>query len=172
MASNTFPASPMLFDWTRTPLRPGLGLAHDPGTAAWLRALRAALARGDTFNPWLPVPQQGANAGFGPQARPLPVGALVLLWDASWPFVQACVGCGGQAWLVSAGGHPSVGGFDLVCPDCTARWHQPVGGLRRVMTELNARALDGTPFACTGPQPHSSDGAALLMVLTARWGAA
>lgn len=172
MASNTVPASPLLFDWTRTPLRPGLERAYDPETATWLRALRAARARGDTFDPWLPVPQHGANAGFGPQARPLPVGALLRLWDADWPFVQECAGCRGHAWLVSAGGHPSVGGFDLVCPDCGARWHQPVGGLRRVMAELDARALEGTPFACGGPQPHSSDGAALLEALAARGGAA
>jgi len=102
---NTSTASPATapFDWTRVPLRPALAAAIDPAAAELIRALRDAERRQASPDPWLWFPQQSANAGFGPEARPLPVGALRVLWRAGCPFVQACPGCEGRAYVAWAG---------------------------------------------------------------------
>lgn len=148
--------------WATWPLRPQ---GRDEAAARALRLLRAAWAAGHEPEPWLGFPQHGSNVGFGTRRAPLPVGALRLLWAGGFPFRQPCLACGGTAFVVAAGGHPSVGGLDLVCDTCSARFHQPVGGLACVVQVLNEGALAGTGFEATGPQPHADDGQRLAQAL-------
>ena len=148
-------------DWTHVPLVAREPRPEDAALVPLIRALRLAWERGDMPDAWLPFPQTHANIGYGPEARPLPIGALRLMWAARYPFVQACPACEHGAWMVSAGGHPTMGGLDLVCLACTTRWHQPIGGLYRVVEAINLRALDGSAFEAVGPQPLGSDGLAL-----------
>ena len=148
------------------PAQPLTGGHRDPEAAELIRALQAIWARGLSPDPWLPFPQRHANLGYGTGRAPLPIGALRLLWAGGAPGTQPCPACRNTACLVSAGGHPSVGGIDLVCPVCEARWHQSTGGLRRVAALLNAAGLAGTVFEAQGPQPRSDDGSALRAALT------
>jgi hypothetical protein len=152
-------------NWQSWPLRQLGPHAHDTGAARAVRLLQQAWARGAPLSPWLGFPQWGSNAGFGPQRAPLPIGALQTLWASGHPFVQPCPACRAQAFAIHAAGHPSVGGLDLVCTTCDRRWHQPIGGLRRVMQVMNERALAGGEFEATGPQPHGDSGQALADAL-------
>jgi hypothetical protein len=158
----TTPASFDSHPWATWPLRPQ---GRDEAAARTLRLLRAAWAAGHEPEPWLGFPQHGSNVGFGVRRAPLPIGALRRLWSGAFPFVQPCPACGGTAYLVGAGGHPSVGGLDLVCATCSGRFHQPVGGLARVAQVLNEGALAGTAFEATGPQPGADDGQRLAQAL-------
>ena len=165
-ASNTpfqYPSTPAV---PTLPAQPLSGGRPDPDTAALVRALQATWARGLAPDPWLPFPQRHGNLGYGAGFAPLPIGALRLLWAGGPPGTQPCPTCRNTACLVSAGGHPSVGGIDLVCPVCEARWRQSTGGLRRVAALLNAAGLAGTVFEAQMPQPRSDDGRALRAALT------
>ena len=151
------------------PTQPLTGGHRDPETAALVRTLQATWAKGLSPDPWLPFPQRHGNLGYGAGVAPLPIGAPRLLWAGGAPGTQPCPACRNQACVVSAGGHPSVGGIDLVCPVCEARWHQSIGGLRRVAAILTAAGLAGTVFEARGPQARSDDGSALRNALI-NWG--
>ena len=73
----------------------------------------------------------------------MPVAALRLMWSARYSFAHAFQACDHRAKTVSAGGHPTMGGLDLICLGCAARRHQPIGGLYRVVEAMNLRALGG-----------------------------
>ena len=46
------------------------------------------------LDPWLPFPQKACCYSFGPDKRPLPIGALVTLWSR-WPEAMGtCPECG------------------------------------------------------------------------------
>lgn len=148
-------------------VQPLTGGQRDPGTAALVRTLQATWSRGLAPDPWLPFPQRHGNLGYGPGQAPLPIGALRLLWSGGPPGAQPCPACRNTAYLVSAGGHPSVGGLDFSCPVCESHWQQSTGGLRRVAAMLNAACLAGTVFEASGPQPRPDDGSTLRAALAA-----
>jgi hypothetical protein len=108
--------------------------------------VRRLLKRPD-LDPWLPFPQNATCFTFGPSGRPLPIGALALLWSGGWPWAQPCPACGGQVRVISFGGLLSVGGGRCVCATCNASFFQPLGGLSSVAEELRKSPLVGSPFA-------------------------
>lgn len=166
-ASNTPLQSPSAPAKPALPTQPLAGGHRDAEMAALVRALQTTWARGLAPDPWLPFPQRHGNLGYGAGLAPLPIGALRLLWSGGSPGTQLCPACRNTAYLVSAGGHPSVGGLDFACPVCEARWHQSTGGLRRVAGLLNAAGLAGTAFEASGPQPRPDDGSRLRAALSA-----
>ena len=166
-ASNTPLQSPSAPAKPALPTQPLAGGHRDAEMAALVRALQTTWARGLAPDPWLPFPQRHGNLGYGPGLAPLPIGALRLLWSGGPPGTNPCPACGNPAYLVSAGGHPSVGGLDFICPVCEAHWQHSTGGLRRVAAILNAAGLAGTVFEASGPQPQPDDGSTLRAALAA-----
>lgn len=138
---------------------------HGPFLAEVLR--RLAQRSPESLDPWLPFPQSGCSYGFGRPPRPLPIGALRLLWAHGHPFRQPCPDCGSDLHMISMGGLLAVGGGRLICIGCDAEFFQSIGNLP-IVGGIVAQALQGTEFkptsmvygGCVG-----SDGAKLLREL-------
>ena len=142
-----------------------------PDQAELVRLLLGVWAHGVELDPWLPFPQNLCSFSFGDDNRPLPIGALRLLWSAGWPFQQTCPACGANAYIVSFGGIMTVGGGHLVCADCTREWFQWIGGFVRVGRNMEASPLQGTEYQIRHGRfggAFSSAGAELRRVLGAR----
>jgi hypothetical protein len=117
---------------------------------------------------WLSFPQRSCSFSFGPNRRPLPIGALRLLWSAGWPFSQRCPDCGGKARTIGFAGGLSTGGCSLICSECSARWFHRVGGLTTISDLVNGAALGKTEFRTAGAAfggVVASKGEALLELL-------
>jgi hypothetical protein len=110
-----------------------------------LRRIQASPPR--LLDPWLAFPQNGCSYGFGKPPRPVPIGALAILWDEGTPFSQPCPDCADTLRMVSFGGLLSVGGGRLFCPGCDAEFFQSIGGLTVVAAAIGATKLRGTEFA-------------------------
>ena len=110
---------------------------------ATLEHLPALLAR----SPWLPIPQRRCGFGFGPEGRPLPVGAAARLWRSG--LGGPCPGCDDHVLVFGGDGLLAVGGLHGVCPGCAQRCVWPLGGLGAVRRAFS-KALGGTPFAIAG----------------------
>lgn len=97
------------------------------------------------LDPWLPFPQTACSFTFGRHDRPLPVGALFILWD-SWPeFTGPCPNCGGTGYGFALGGMLSVGGVVGCCTGCERHLFRQVGGLATV-GRIADSYLRNTPF--------------------------
>jgi hypothetical protein len=118
---------------------------HAGFLATVLRRLDAADAH--TLDPWLPFPQNGCSFAFGQPPRPLPIGALRLLWAQGHPFTQACPVCSQPVRVVFMGGLLTIGGGRLICAACEGDFFQSVGPLTSVATLLDSSSLRGTEFA-------------------------
>lgn len=138
----------------------------DAFTAEVLRRLVAAQDQLE-LDPWLAFPQRSCCYSFGPEKRPLPIGALRRLWSTGYPFVQACPDCGEDLLTVAFGGLLSIGGLVMVCPGCEGDFTHRLGGL--VSTgRFVADRLAGSGFAITGMVYGgvvSSQGLDLLRIL-------
>ena len=129
---------------------------------------RLARTEPDALDPWLPFPQNGCCFAFGRPPRPLPIGALRILWSEGLPFRQPCPVCGDSLHMISFGGLLSTGGGRLICPGCNSDFFQWIGGLATVSLLLEGTGLHGTPFAWSRMVfggSVESDGAALLGAL-------
>ena len=94
---------------------------------------------------WTPFPLKYHWQGFGPAARPLPVGALLRLWEALPEFRGSCR-CGGGVLAYTVGGHwPGVGGLYGVCLKCGMECFRGIGG-DGAFRGLIAPVLDVTEF--------------------------
>jgi hypothetical protein len=120
----------------------------DAFTAEVLRRLVAAQDRIE-LDPWLALPQSSCCYSFGPEKKPLPIGALRWLWSCGFPLVQAGPECGGTLLTVGFGGLLSIGGLVMVCPDCEGDFTHSIGGLA-VTGSFVADRLAGSGFDITG----------------------
>ena len=150
-------------DWSR--LSPE---GRSEESEAIAEVLRRLLATPDyTLDPWLSFPQNACSFAFGKPPRPLPIGALRILWDEGIPFKQPCPDCKGRAFMVSFGGLLTIGGGRLICSACGAAFFQSIGSLSIVATLVGTR-LNGTEFAPSSMKfggAVGTDGSALLAVL-------
>jgi hypothetical protein len=89
--------------------------AHTPARAQLVKAL---IQRRDELDPWLPFPQSTCPFGFGDDSRPLPIGALFILWDRDPRWRGPCPRCGGDLRGLLTGGLLSFSWFEKVCLDC------------------------------------------------------
>ena len=151
---------------TPEPLFPLEREKYRPITAEVLRRLLAAKKIDDL---WMPFPQRMCCFSFGRNRdRPLPIGALFLLWDAGSPFAQNCPDCGGQAYMVSFGGLLAIGGGYLVCTGCGNEYFQSLGGFPKISEILEQSPLAGTEFRYRGARfggVYPSDGLELCAFL-------
>lgn len=121
----------------RTDTHPGLVLVIH-ATLAYKHSLLA-------LDPWLPFPQNSCCYSFGPEGRPLPIGALFILWER-WPaFTGQCPECGAKVYGYGFGGMLSTGGVRAVCVGCTRTLYRSIGGLTVVGSEFRPW-LTGTPY--------------------------
>jgi len=131
-----------------------------------IRKVQEHVREGKRLDGWLPFPQKECGFAFGERYRPLPVGALLLLWGAGRPFVQDCPRCGSEAFAIAFSGLLTIGGTRLVCRSCgSAFWDLVDGGLADIACYLNESPLGGTEFQPTGMMIGSSfpsDGKELL----------
>jgi hypothetical protein len=140
---------------------------HAPALAEVIRRLLRPTVFAQ-LDPWLPFPQNACSFRFGRASRPLPIGALRILWDEGAPFSQPCPECGDMARMISFGGLLSVGGGRLICTGCSGDFFQHIGGLSSVQMLVASTSLRSTEF-----NPSSfvfggsvgSDGGALLKLL-------
>lgn len=154
-------------NWPPPERRPSSAESH--GVAELLRRLLARCERDTSLDLWLPFPQNACSFGFGRPPRPLPIGALFILWAEGPPFKQPCAECGDELRMVSFGGLLTVGGGRMICSACDAEFFQrALGGLGTVGQIVNATKLGQTAFAPSTMVfggPIGSDGAALLAEL-------
>jgi hypothetical protein len=83
-------------------------------------------------DPWLAFPQKAWSFSFGNQGRPLPIGALFVLWDSASVRVGPCPSYGDDGYGFAAGGGLSVGGVIGACSGCHVQLWRPLGGLATV----------------------------------------
>lgn len=141
----------------------------DAFTAEVLRRLVATQDQIE-LDPWLALPQSSCCYSFGPEKKPLPIGALRWLWSGGFPLVQACPECGGTLLTVGFGGLLSIGGLVMVCPDCEGDFTHSIGGLTAT-GRFVADRLAGSGFEITGMVYGgvvSSQGHELLEILGLR----
>jgi hypothetical protein len=116
-----------------------------PETVRFLRALRGRARVLVARDPWIPVPQQGCNFAFGPNALPLPIGALMHLWEHWRAMHGGCSLCGGEVWGYSIGGMITVGGVRGCCLVCEHDAVRRIGGMVAV-ADLVRPILDRTAY--------------------------
>ena len=112
------------------------------------------------LDPWLPFPQNTCCYSFGSEGRPLPLGALFILWE-KWPeSTQPCSACGGASFGFGWGGFFSMGGVIGYCCVCGNAFSKPTGGLWETCSKFEPFLKD-TPFfvhqslwggTCEGPR--------------------
>lgn len=100
-------------------------------------------------DPWVPFPQASCFAMFGPEAVPLPIGALFHLWDHCPEMTAICAICGGNAFAYTFTGLFSIGGVNGCCTLCDRKGRRPVGGFPRLIMEV-IPYLDDTPYRMKG----------------------
>lgn len=115
--------------------------------AELLRRLLTLADRDGSLDMWLAFPQNGCSFGFGHPPRPLPIGALFVLWAHGYPFTQPCPACGHTLRMISFGGLLTIGGGTLICATCEESFFQPIGGLGTVSQVLRGTKLGRTEFA-------------------------
>jgi ribosomal protein S27E len=114
--------------------------------------IRAILSLGDLsgkLDPWLPFPQNSCCFLFGKDKLPIPVGALVYLWDNCPLFTGKCPKCGGKTYSYAFGGLLSIGDIRGCCVSCGESVSNPIGGLGRLSMELKP-VLKETPYYING----------------------
>ena len=138
--------APLLFAWQDTG-------RWNPSCA---EAVRQLIANRDTLlelDPWTPMPQSSCSFGFGEDEHPLPIGALLRLWDA-WPAATgSCPRCGGAVRAYSLGGTARRGGILGTCVVCEREVVRPVGGVEAI-ADLVRPVLAGTEFHLSSVAEH------------------
>lgn len=125
----------------------------EPALAARMRYLvryRDSLLATDR---WIAVPQSSCGFVFGVGRRPLPIGALCMLWDRWAATTGECPSCGGRVVCFAMGGTPNVGGLIGCCLVCERQLRRPMDGLAAV-AEAMAPILDGTEYEVSGMRSH------------------
>jgi hypothetical protein len=132
--------------------------------------IRALLEHRDwllAIDPWLEFPQKATSFSFGAEGRPLPIGALFVLWDNASVMVGACPTCGDDGLGFAAGGGLAVGGVSGACSGCHRQLWRPLGGLATVGRILSP-FLEHTEFFIRAGSlggTFGSDGAELIAAI-------
>lgn len=110
--------------------------------------IRALLEYRDRLDPWFLFPQHHCAFSFGAEGRPMPIGALCLLWDGASEFVGICPRCGEDGYGWAAAGGLAVGGVIGACTDarCNSQLWRPLGGLATLGRILTPH-LQATPYS-------------------------
>jgi hypothetical protein len=122
-----------------------------PEQAQLLRGVGRHLDVMRTTHRWVPFPQESCSFAFGAKGRPLPVGALIALWEGSAAFTTACQRCGGTVYVYSWAGLLSIGSLFGVCAACGQSHGQHIGGLAAAAA-LVQPVLHQTEFALAAAQ--------------------
>lgn len=129
-----------------------------------------SLAHETELDRWYEWPQKATTFLFGAEARPLPLGALQILWK-QYPALSFCPACRiTNCYGLDFGGLLSIGGLHSVCTSCSGVFLCFIGGLGAMWNFLKER-LDGSPFfvnVATFGGAHSGDGYLLLKELNIR----
>jgi hypothetical protein len=142
---------------------------RDRARARLVRALGAHRTAVVAHDPWLPVPNDGAVFTFGAQRRPLPVGALLHLWDVCAYTVGECPKCSGPALADGFGRAGATGSIEGVCTRCGQRLRRTLDAMTPVGVVI-APYLERTPYWVSGigtPLPSAGSGGELQAVLDA-----
>jgi hypothetical protein len=110
------------------------------------KLVRALIEKRDQLDPWLEFPQSSCCFAFGDEDKPLPIGALFILWDKDPRWRSPCPKCRGDMRGLSCGGHLSASWFSTVCIDCDNAFGFSAGRGIGDAGELLTRTLTGTPF--------------------------
>jgi hypothetical protein len=125
------------------------GLHRYPEQAMLLRGVLAHREALEGLDPWLPFPGYACCFSFGKRGAPLPLGALLLLWDSWKTSTGTCRFCRGPVRAYSFGGLLAIGGLGGCCAECGLGYGRSLGGYVTVAHLLNLY-LAGTPFKITG----------------------
>ena len=117
--------------------------------AAIIRAILGLGELTEKLDPWLPFPQNSCCFFFGKDRLPIPVGALLFLWENSFLFTGECPYCGDKTYGYSFGGLLNIGGITGCCVNCGASTQNPIGGLMK-LNNLLSPALQETPYYING----------------------
>jgi hypothetical protein len=114
-------------------------------------AVRMVLRYRRELDPWLHFPN-GSCHRFGPEEKPMPIGALLLLWER-WDFMTGrCARCGETIYGYTFWGEWHQYGITGCCIGCGITYCRSLSGLERVNSFVS-KHLDDTPFrlaCCTG----------------------
>lgn len=141
---------------------------NTPIVAETIRRLLDAWALGKKLDPWLPFPQTMCCFSFGEERKPLPIGALRVLWSKYPEFKKPCLECGSDCYGVAFGGLMSTGGIYHVCIHCDTCWLQVIGSMFTIGALVSSGPLKRTPYKLKGAMlggAFSSDGAELIKQL-------
>ncbi len=94
---------------------------------------------------WLPFPQTSCSFAFGFDAKPIPVGALFLLWRECPDFTTRCAFCGGTVRGYSCCALNAVGNISGCCDACGKPHTRFVAGLSAAR-DLFRPHLDRTEY--------------------------
>lgn len=151
------------------PWRRKIEMHPAPGTAEVIRRILAREKSGPPLDPWLPFPQRSCCFSFGERESPIPVGALLRLWESGRPFRQACPACGGNSYMIACGGLLTISSGIMICTGCGQRWsHRLRGGIGSAHSMIKNSVLQGTEFEVKSGRfggAVSSDGTTLCKEL-------
>lgn len=114
--------------------------------------IRAILGLGELtekLDPWLPFPQNSCCFLFGKDKLPIPVGALLFLWEKTPLFTGKCSHCGGKTYNYAFGGLLSIGDIRGCCVSCGKSVSNPVRGLGK-LHKMFKPILENTPYYISG----------------------
>lgn len=100
-------------------------------------------------HPWLPCPASVSSFSFGTDRKPLPIGALFLLWSNCPELTTTCSSCGGRVLCRGFVGLLSTGIVEAVCVDCTRIYSRWIAGLMAIH-RLIGPPLKDTEFRVCG----------------------
>jgi hypothetical protein len=114
--------------------------------------IRAILGLGELtgkLDPWLPFPQNSCCFLFGKDKLPIPVGALLYLWENSSLFTGECPHYGGKTYSYAFGGLLNIGDIRGCCISCDKGVSNSIGGLG-VLNQTFRPILQDTPYYING----------------------
>ncbi len=114
------------------------------------------------LDPWLPFPQRSCSYSFGEEGRPMPIGALFILWE-KWPeFTGQCLDCGGDAFGYKVGGYYDISGVMGCCSVCGIGFNgrNPEKDMMALLAQIRQiePILEKTPYFVKGMKFGGSRG--------------
>lgn len=117
----------------------------DSERASIIRALLGLGKLSGKLDLWLPFPQNLCCFSFGKDARPIPVGALLILWEKCPLFTGQCPECNSKVFGYAFGGLLNIGGVVGCCIECKREFVRHVGGLGKTGSAITP-FLKETPY--------------------------
>jgi len=94
---------------------------------------------------WLPFPTNSCCYSFGENQKPIPIGALYILWTKSKEMRGTCPLCNSSIYGYAFGGLLVIGGIMGVCINCDMRFFKSIGNLSTVAETID-KHLSNTQF--------------------------